>query len=172
MIKHSTILRCLKNNFIKFPPTCGSILDIEILSWKLRSPIRAQNMTIFDTVVSKCSTLPKCTNGQSYDVPSKTFGPPPVSRHLSILLEAMILAMIILALMDSYLAKWLGKDNRTRDKTGKPSKEFMTLEAIEKVSLKHRVLYHGSFICSSTGISGLLWHRLQFSRKQEILFDY
>lgn len=66
-------------------------------------------MTIFGTVVSKLSTY-----GQSYDVPSKTFGSPPVSRHLSILLEAMILAMIILALMDSYLAKWLGKDNRTR----------------------------------------------------------
>lgn len=97
-------------------------------------------------MVSKWSTY-----GQSCDVPSKTSGPPPVSRHLSILLEAMNLAMAILALKEPYLAKRSGKDNRTQRQNRKAKQMMNDIISHQKVSLNLRVIL-------LTRVSGLLSH--------------
>lgn len=153
MTKHSTVLRCLKNNFIKFPPAYGTILDTEHPLMKIKEPNQG-------TVVSKWSTY-----WQSCDVPSKTSGPPSVSRHLSILLEAMNLAMVILALKEPHLAKRSGKDNRTQRQNRKAKQMMNDIISHQKVSLNLRVIL-------LTRVSGLLSHGQPFSRKQKILFDY
>lgn len=151
MTKHSTFLRCLKNNFIKFPPTCGPIQDIEILSWKLRNPIRAQNTNIFGTVVSKLSTY-----GQSYDVPSKIcIWASSISRHLPILLEDMTLAMIILTLMDSYLAK----DKRTRGQNREAKQIVYDIISHRKRLFKAQSALPWLFHLFIYWMSGILWHR-------------